>query len=130
LSDVLVDSSAWIDFFRGRAEAVRRIDGLLAEDRVATTPIIAAEVVSGARTRATFDDLASRFRALSTLPEPRDAWPRVAMLRFSLARQGCQAHLIDLIIALSAADAHHRLLTRDRDFVTIAKAASLDLELF
>ena len=130
MSDVLVDSSAWIDFFRGRPDAVRRIDRLLADDRAATTSIITAEVTSGARTRATFDELTARFSALSTLPEPMQVWRRVAELRFALARQGFHAHLIDLGIALAAADAGHRLLTRDRDFTAIGKAVGLDLELF
>jgi predicted nucleic acid-binding protein len=130
LSEVLIDSSAWIDFFRGESEAVRRVDPLLAEDRGATTGIITAEVASGARTRAVFDELVTRLAALSSLPEPQGLWPRVAELRSTLARQGFQAHLIDLAIALVAADSHHALLTRDHDFEAIARAVALDLELF
>ena len=130
MSEVLVDSSAWIDFLRGRTEAVHRVDPLLADDRAATTAIIIAEVTSGARTRASFDELTTRFAALSTLPEPERAWRRVAELRFALARQGFHAHLIDLVIAITAVDASHRLLTRDSDFAIIAKAVGLELELF
>jgi predicted nucleic acid-binding protein len=130
LSDVLIDSSAWIDFLRGRPEAVRRVDSLLAEDRAATTAIVTAEVTSGARTRATFDELRTRFAALPSLLPPDDLWPRVAELRFALASRGSHAHLIDLAIASIAAQASHRLLSRDRDFGPIARAMGLDLELF
>src|SRR6266851_9731822 len=55
LSDTLVDSSAWIAFFRGEHSAVRRIDRLLAEGRVATWGPIAAEVLSGVPSRKEFD---------------------------------------------------------------------------
>jgi predicted nucleic acid-binding protein len=130
LSEVLIDSSAWIDFFRGEPEAVRRVDPLLAEDRGATTAIITAEVASGARTRAVFDKLVTTFSALSSLPDPDKLWPRVAELRFTLARQGFQADLIDLAIALTAAHSRHALLTRDRDFEAIARAVAIDLEVF
>jgi len=130
VSDVLVDSSAWIAFLRGDRDAVQRIDPLLAEDRAATTPMIVAEVTSGARTRALFDELTTRFAALPSLAEPARAWPRIAELRFTLARRGVQAHLVDLAIALAAADAHHALLTRDRDFEVIAPLIALELDLF
>jgi predicted nucleic acid-binding protein len=130
MSDVLVDSSAWIDFFRGAKEAVRRIDPLLADDRAATTAIIAAEVVSGARTRAVFDELRDPFAALPTPPGPADLWERVVETRFGLARRGFRCHLVDLAIAHAAAYARQRLLTRDRDFETIAAALGFELELF
>ncbi len=60
----------WIDFFRGAVAAVRRLDPLLAEGRVATAPFIAAEVVSGARTRSVLDELGRHFAALPQLAEP------------------------------------------------------------
>lgn len=130
MSDVLVDSSAWIDFLRGRPEAVRRVDLLLAEDRAATTAIVTAEVISGTRSRAAFDEIRGHFAALPSLPAPEDLWPRVAELRFTLARRGTHAHLIDLAIASIAVHASHRLLSRDRDFTSIAQLTGLDLELF
>jgi len=130
VSDVLVDSSVWIDFFRGQAPAVSRVDALLADDRVATTEMIVAEIVSGARTRADFDALREHLAALPRLTGPPDLWGCVAETRFALARQGVQAHLVGLAIAITAAGAGHRLLTRDRDFVPIARATSLDLDRF
>ena len=130
MSDVLVDSSVWIDFFRGRPEAVRRVDPLLADDRAATTPIVTAEVASGAKTRDVFDELGRRFAGLTSLAEPARVWPRAAELRFALARRGFQAHLLDLAIALTAFDAAHRLMTRDRDFAAIAEVVPLEVDLF
>lgn len=130
MSDVLVDSSVWIDFFRGQAQAVSRVDPLLADDRAATTEMIVAEIASGARTRADFDSLRQHFAALPKLAAPGDLWGRVAETRFVLARQGVQSHLVDLAIAITASEAGHRLLTRDRDFVAIARATSLEVDIF
>jgi len=64
------------------------------------------------------------------LVPPADVWERAAAARFGLARQGTQAHLVDLLIALSASHAGHALLTRDRDFTAIAQVVPLDVELF
>ena len=130
MSDVLVDSSVWIDFFRGDKNTIARLDPLLRDDRAAVSGPIVAEVTSGALTPATFQQLRTRLGALTTLEAPSDQWDRVAAARFSLARQGTQAHIVDLLIALTAAAANHTLLTRDRDFTAIARVVPLDVELF
>ena len=126
----LIDSSAWVDFFRGDRAARRRVDPLLEEGRAATCGPVAAEVLSGARDRALYDRLALLLGSLSWLAPAEDAWSRLAELRFLLARQGVQAHLIDLLIAHTAAEHGATLLTRDRDFERIARVAPVELAIF
>ena len=128
MSDLLVDSSVWIDFFRGAPEVVRRVDAALDQDRVAVCGPIVAEVLSGTRTRADFARVNSAFEGLSLLPDPIDAWARVGEARFALARRGTQAALVDVLIALTAAEANHGLLTRDADFRRIAAVVPIELE--
>ena len=128
MSDLLVDSSVWIDFFRGAPEVVRRVDAALDQDRVAVCGPIVAEVLSGTRTRADFARVNSAFEGLSLLPDPIDAWPRVGEARLALARRGTQAALVDVLIALTAAEANHGLLTRDADFRRIAAVVPIELE--
>lgn len=130
MSDVLVDSSVWIDFFRGHRPTVERVDRLLVDDRVAVTGPIAAEVASGARSLALFDELRNRLGALHLLQDPADLWQRVASARFQLARRGVQAHLIDLTIAVTASVHGHALMTRDKDFREIGKVVLLDLDVY
>ena len=130
MSDVLVDSLAWIDFLRGDAAAVKRVDPLLADGRAAITGPVYAELVSGAQTRAVFDRLASMLRSLNLLNPPAHAWEQVAEARFALARQGAQLHLVDLLIAVTALHAGHTLLTRDRDFTVISRVIPVEVEIF
>ena len=130
MSDTLVDSSAWIAFLRGEPPAVRRIDPLLARGRAATWGPIAAEVLSGAPSRKDFDVLKRVFHGLDWLTDPPALWDRVAEHRFALARRGYQASLVDLMIALSALDAGHALLTRDSDFRTIQSVIPIEVEVF
>ena len=130
MNDTLVDSSAWIAFLRGDPPAVRRIDPLLARGRVSTAGPIAAEVLSGAPSRKDFDLLKRVFHGLEWLSEPKAIWDRLAEHRFALARRGYQASLVDLMIALSALDAGHALLTRDRDFRRIQGVIPIEVEVF
>lgn len=130
MSDVLVDSTVWIDFFRGAQRAVARLDPLLVDDRVAVFGPIIAEVASGARTLGAFNQVRAKMSAARLLTAPPDLWGRVAEARFHLARQGFQAHLVDLAIAVTANLSGHTLLTRDKDFVAIARAVPVDLELY
>ncbi len=130
MSDILVDTSAWVAFFRGDAAAIRRVDPLLAEGRVAITGPVFAEVLSGARRPADFDLLNRLLRGLDRLSEPEALWDRVAEHRFALARRGYQASLVDLTIALAALDSGHTLLTRDRDFRRIQAVIPAELEVF
>ena len=128
MSDLLVDSSVWIDFFRGAPNVVRRMDAALEQDRVAVCGPIVAEVLSGARTRADLARVKAAFEGVEMLPDPVDAWPRVGEARFALARRGTQAALVDVLIALTAAEAGHALLTRDPDFRRIAAVVPVELE--
>ncbi len=130
MSDVLADTSAWIAFLRGDAAAVRRIDPLLAEGRLAIAGAVYAEVLSGTTSRGDFDLLTGLLRGLEWLPEPLDSWDRVAEARFALARRGFQAAVLDLVIALCAFESRHTLLTRDRDFARIQTVVPLELEVF
>lgn len=127
---VLVDSSAWVAFFRGDAQAVSRIDPLLAQGLVAINGVIDAEVVSGARTSRDFELLKDLFKGLEWLPEPEDLWERLAEYRFALARRGRQTALVDLMVGIFAMDSGALLLTRDRDFSRIQTVLPLELELF
>jgi predicted nucleic acid-binding protein len=130
VSDVLIDTSAWIDFFRGSREASRRIDPLIAEDRAGINGVVYAEVLSGARDRPNFMRLRRSFRALGWVDEPAGMWDQVADARFALARTGFQAAIADLVIAITALQAGHSLLSRDRDFERIRAIVPVDLAVF
>jgi predicted nucleic acid-binding protein len=130
LSDVLADTSAWVAFLRGEKAAVQRIDTLLAEGRLAIAGAVYAEVLSGTASRADFELLGGLLQGLEWLPEPANLWERIAEVRFTLARRGFQAAILDLIIGLCALDAGHTLLTRDRDFTRIETVLPFELEVF
>ena len=121
VSLVLVDSSVWIQFFRAAqsSEAVA-LDALLAAGPVATCAPIRTEVVSGARTLAQFHQLRTFFAALVQLALPDDAWAQIEDARFTLARRGQQASLVDLLIAVTAHSHRVDLWTVDESLKRMA----------
>src|SRR5437879_4140656 len=65
---VLVDTSAWLDYFAGAAPAVSVLDGLMNEDRIVICGQVTQEVLQGAR-----DD-----RSLTKLEHAMFTWSHVA----------------------------------------------------
>lgn len=114
---VLVDTSVWIRFFRTPlSPEARALDSLLAIGLVSTCAPIRVEVLSGAPNHRELARLRRVFDALPHLELPQQLWPAIEQARFDLARRGRQAALVDLMIALTAAEHDVDLWTLDQDF--------------
>jgi hypothetical protein len=126
---VLVDSSAWIAFFRERNAPVGAVvDRLLEEERGAVVPVVRAEILQGARSSAELERLGRLFDALELLPDPPDLWQQVARLGFDLRRGGVDGVGVPDLLVAAAALAHDvPVLTLDRDFRRIGGIVPLRL---
>jgi len=129
MSDVLVDTSAWIEFFRdSHSKYGAAVDLLLGEERVCTTPLVMVEVVSGARNRSEFERLRRDFLALPQVDFPQTAWMDMLESRWRLKRQGITGISIpDLIVAYAAITHRKAILTRDHDFRRMQAILGLSL---
>ena len=116
---ILVDSSVWIDFFRGNdTPQVERLDALFAQERIAVGDLILVEVLQGFRSEKDFS------QARKTL----DAFEFVELGGADIAVQAARnfrrlqslgitvRKTIDTIIATKCIDAGYSLLHADRDF--------------
>ena len=125
---ILVDSSIWIDYFKGRRAAeTDYLDGLLGNDVVATGDLILVEVLQGFRDDA---DLAAARNALSTLPSfdllGRKRVERAAGRYRELRAAGVTPRkTIDVIIGSFCIDEGLPLLFSDRDFVPMVEHLGL-----
>lgn len=121
MSKVLIDSSAWIDFFRDAASPYgETVDFLLAENRACTCNLVLAEIVPAARTRREYNRLENFLGALPLLAEPPEMWPRLMEAGFLLRRKGISGVGIpDLIIATLALSHDVPVLSKDRHFVAM-----------
>jgi predicted nucleic acid-binding protein len=125
---VLVDTSVWIDFLKkGRTPDGGRLETLIKTDSACLTPLIRAEILSGARNEKDYQTLSSTLSAVKMLTEPKDLWDRIARIRYTLARRGFQVSVPDLSIALYAEFHRCPVFTTDKAFKTIAKVVSIKM---
>lgn len=118
----LVDTSAWIEFFRGRDPIASLVDEALASNDAALCGPVEAELRRGLlneRERATVLPL---FEACHMLTQPEQLWTEAGDLGFALRRRGITPKTTDLLIATYALTHAAHLLTSDKDFAAMKKA--------
>ncbi|MGH2492637.1 MAG: type II toxin-antitoxin system VapC family toxin [Candidatus Limnocylindria bacterium] len=129
---IVVDTSAWVEFFRGRdhpvATTLKALIGRGAE--LATTEAVLMEVFAGA---ASAEDLARIRSQLVALPilrlEGLADFEEAALIYRTCRGAGhtIRAH-VDCLIAVPVIRHGASLLHNDSDFETIARHTSLKLE--
>lgn len=125
MARILVDTSAWIEFYHPQgSEAVKRaVAEALEAHEVAVVAPVAVELLSGAKTDSNFLALQRDLGALSFLPLDWGAAIEAARLGWALARARRGVPTIDLLIAAAAQVSKYGVWHYgDAHFVTIAKA--------
>ncbi len=116
---VLVDSSVWVDYFRG-GRASDPLDGLIREGWIATNELILAELLPALILRKQ-EALARLLRELPRLPMAID-WIRLVADQVTCLRHGInRLGLPDLLIAQNAMQHDAALLSLDKHFRMMAK---------
>jgi hypothetical protein len=116
---ILVDSSVWIDYFRGtRAPHTDRLDALLGSDLLAIGDLILAEVLQGF---VSDRDFAQAKRLLSRLEQIQLCGIDVGLqaatnFRFLRTRGVTIRKTVDCVIATCCIERSLPLLYSDRDF--------------
>jgi predicted nucleic acid-binding protein len=125
---LLVDTSAWIDYFRGRSVShVAALEHALhAGDDVCVCGLILMEVLQGIRSDVDYRKTAAYFRSLVFLPMSYPTFVRAAEIYRALRRKGVTVRRpVDCLIAATAIEHDVLLLHNDRDFDPIEKHAGL-----
>ena len=129
MSGVVVDTSVWISFFRGRPEdkaASDALDYLISGDEVIVNDVILSELVPFLNVRGEFERSASLF-ALQSPPLDTD-WDDLRKLQETCIRSGInKVGIPDLMVAQQAMRLNAPLFSLDRHFPLIAKIAPLRL---
>ena len=123
MSGIVVDTSVWIDFFAGAS--IPALEEALAHGGVVLSPMVVAELISGARRardRAAIADLTAQLTLHDT---PLDHWVRVGELRRGLRTHGLTVSTPDAHVAQCALDRKAVLLSRDAIFPKIARHCGL-----
>ena len=127
---VLVDTTAWIDFFGDRPEPhVAVLQELIENDEdICLCGVILAEVLQGIRSDSDYRKTKGYFDALIFLPMRQATYVRAADIYRSLRKKGITIRKpVDCMIASVAIEHDLLLLHNDRDFDQIAKHSKLKI---
>jgi len=116
---ILVDSSVWIDYFRGvSTPQTDRLDGLLGGEPLLTGDVVLAEVLQGFANDRDFDEALRLLTPLTVIViGGADVAVQAARnLRVLRGRGITVRKTIDTLIATRCIESGHSLLYSDRDF--------------
>lgn len=119
---ILVDTSAWVSFFRGHEPLAAAVDEGLATNEVAMCGPVEAELRRGLANARERKVVLPLLAACHWLTQPEQLWSEAGDLGFFLRRRGVTAKTLDLLIAVYALSHSTALLTADRDFLAMKKA--------
>jgi predicted nucleic acid-binding protein len=129
MNRVVIDTSAWIDFFRPQGDSAVKeaIKPLISEERVLLPGIIKTELLRGTKSKKEYEMLEELLKGLIYLPVEEDFWGRLSRFSFGLLRKGVVVPFADAYIALLAIENGVCLLHRDKHFDLIARKTGLEM---
>ena len=116
---ILVDSSVWIDYFRGaQTPQTEKLDGFLSSELIAVGDLILTEVLQGFGSEQDFNEVRRLLTSLQVVELGGQNIAIQAARNFRLLRaQGVTIRkTIDTIIATRCIESGFTLLYSDRDF--------------
>jgi predicted nucleic acid-binding protein len=127
MTEVLVDSSAWLEFFKPAGKPLFKevVAGLLKEMTIVIPGIVKVEILRGSRSHQEYKMLDSLLNGVQYLSVTEMFWARLSSFNYDLSRQGVNVPLPDAYIALLAIENELELLHYDRHFDLIAGKTKL-----
>ncbi|WP_078128212.1 PIN domain-containing protein [Leptospira alexanderi] len=124
MSALVVDTSSFIRYFKVGNET---IDDAIKEGRVYLSPIVAAELLSGIRSKSDQSLMKDFFEDLPLCGNEIESWFKTGLLRSKLYSKGLSVSIADAHICQCALELGGHLITEDKIFSKIAKITGLKL---
>ena len=119
-SDILVDTSAWIEYFNKPDSKIgKTIEHILRNGKAVLAGIVLTEILQGAKIKTEFDAILESMLALPLLEASLMTYIEAGRLSFALRKKGITVPTTDLIIASLALDNNCLILTLDAHFQKI-----------
>jgi len=121
---VLVDTSVWIEFFRGKEPGKSAVERLMDEGAICCVGLVMAELIQGARSEREIEVLKEFVSVFDFLDEDVATWEKAGRLANLMRKKGSTVPLSDCYLAVLAScgavavmtlDSHFDLLTNELD---------------
>ncbi len=125
---ILVDTSAWIEFFRKKESAISlMVREALNLNQACYAGPIAIELFQGAKTSKEVEIINQLFESIHYIEITRSHYHHAGEISHKAARSGKSFSIIDLILAVLAHDEQLTLLSLDTHFKEISRFCPLSL---
>lgn len=115
-SGTLVDTSVWIDFFRGVPSIKTALEKLLAKDEIFTAGPILYELLQGVRLPEEKKQVKEALLSTNYLEITLNDWEEAALLSSTLRAQGITLPMTDILIGLLAKTRDLEVISFDPHF--------------
>jgi hypothetical protein len=117
VSKVIIDTSAWIDFFRRQTTPVGdAVAGLVERDEAAITGPVVSELLQGLKNRKEIETLGGLLHVIPYIEVIRTDWEQTGSLLLRLRQRGISVPLTDALIAAVGRRTGCAVLTLDHHF--------------
>ena len=113
---VLIDTSIWIDYFRGKEEVCKKVNELIDSGEICSLGLVMAELIQGAKTEKEIRVIKDMAAVFPRLMETANSWENTGMLSFRLKKAGRHVGLADCYIATIAKENNAIVYTLDEHF--------------
>lgn len=114
---VLIDTSIWVEFFRGKDEKiVRLVSDLIRAERAALAGVVLAELIQGVKKESDNKIIEETMTALSYFEVSRQTWKKTGDTLKKLRSKGMTLPLSDVLLATIARENDCEILTSDLHF--------------
>lgn len=127
MDKILVDTSAWIEFFKKKEPWHGTVSGLMDDKRICCAGIVLAELIQGAKSEKEIEILRDFRHVFEFLDESVDLWQAAGELSNTLQRKGKSVGLSDCYLAASAKSHQVKILTLDKHFNVIKGVTGIGL---
>jgi len=125
---VLIDTSVWIDYFKGKdGPFAEKVNKALTSSVVCVPKVVIAELIQGAKSEKEIAVIGEFFDAFNIIDQTEDTWKIAGELSFSMKRKCLTISLVDCYIAVIADKNRCRIFTLDEHFKKIKQFLKIDL---
>jgi len=119
-SNVLIDTSAWIEFFRGHSRIAETVTSLIKTGRASLCGVIYYELLQGTKDEEEALGLPNALSALKYFEMTPDTWIQAGHVGAKLRRKGITLPMSDILVGIVAMERGLQVLTLDKHFHSIA----------
>jgi hypothetical protein len=129
MNDYIIDTSIWVDFFRGNSEVIRkRILELATDNSIYYNGIIISELLTGAKSNKQFDFILENFEGLKYLEMDKDFFIYISRITNQLRTEGITLPISDVMIAAHTKMNNLIVFTKDRHFENTGRLIGFQYE--